>query len=168
VESLATQPSPPIRASDEDRARTVAILGEHYRAGRLDTEEFEARCEEAWGAKMISSLWTAVRELPLAPPPPAQPAPAAGASDAVVGFVLAVVSACILLMTFGLFSIVTLPGSAFGMRFGQRARKRGATGSHRGLASAAEAIGFIGIAVGLIALVLWIGLISSMNESGVD
>lgn len=161
MESLVAQPSPPIRASDEDRERTVAILREHFHAGRLDTEEFEARCEEAWGSRMISSLWHAVRELPLAPPAPAvAPARARGANSAVAGFVASVLAACLLLLTFGVASVVSVPLSGLGWTLGHRGRKLGVTAPHRSLATAAETLGILGAALGVLGLFFWVSVIS--------
>jgi DUF1707 SHOCT-like domain len=41
---------PGIRASDEDRSRTAAALGEHYAAGRLTLEEFQERLDKIYAA----------------------------------------------------------------------------------------------------------------------
>jgi hypothetical protein len=151
------QPPQPVRASDEDRERTVAILREHWQAGRLTLAEFEARCEEAWAARMVSGLWQAVRELPV-PAPVGLPAgeeapPRSGA--AVSSFVLGVVGACVLLMSYGLFSVVSTPLSAVAWGLGRRARRGGATPGHRGLAVAGEVLGASGTILSGLALVFW-------------
>ena len=62
-------------------------------------------------------------------------------------------------------AFITVPASGVGWWLGRRARR---AGSQRGLASAAEIIGFLGVLFGLLALVFWIGIISSVNEGGVD
>jgi Domain of unknown function (DUF1707) len=159
VEPLAAQTSPPIRASDEDRERTVAILREHWRAGRLTLEEFEARCEEAWGARMVSGLWHAVRELPL--PAPAVPASRAGggtggAAAAVSSFVLGLIATCILVLTVGLFSWFSTPLSAVAWGLGGHAKRRGAAGGNRSLAAAGEVLGFLGTIVGALVFIFWV------------
>lgn len=161
MEPLAVQP-PAVRASDEDRERTVAILREHWGAGRLTLAELEARCEEAWGARMVSGLWHAVRELPVPAParPPAETAPASpGGGKAVAGFVLGVVAACILLLSFSLLSFVSLPASGAAWVLGRRARRSGATGSHHGLAVAGEVLGALGTTLGGLAVAWWTAVV---------
>ena len=157
MEPLAVEPSPSIRASDEDRERTVWILREHWRAGRLTLAEFEARCEEAWGARMVSGLWHAVRELPLAapvtPPARAEASPRTGAS--VSSFVLGVAGACVLLLTIGLLSLISTSVSAGAWGLGRRARRGGATGGHRSLAIAGEVLGVVGTIMGALAAGAW-------------
>lgn len=58
-----TQP-PSIRASDDDRQRTVDLLGEHHVAGRLDQDEFTERMEAAYAAKTLGDLTHLMRDLP--------------------------------------------------------------------------------------------------------
>jgi Domain of unknown function (DUF1707) len=156
VEPLAVQLPPPVRASDEDRERTVAILREHWRAGRLTLAELETRSEEAWSARMVSGLWHAVRELPVpAPVPPARPEVAPGAGAAIAGFVFGVVGMCVLLLSFGLLSFLSLPLSGAGWGVGRSARRSGATGGHRSLAAAGEALGGVGTVLGALAITWW-------------
>jgi uncharacterized protein DUF1707 len=157
VEQLAVQPAQPLRASDADRERTVAILREHWQAGRLSLAEFEARCEEAWGARMVSGLWQAVRELPVPAPvgPPARAEASPGTGAAVSSFVLGVVGACVLLISFGLFSVLSTPLSAVAWGLGRRARRAGATAGHRGLAVAGEVLGVSGTILGGLVLVFF-------------
>jgi hypothetical protein len=158
------QPPPQVRASDEDRERTVAILREHWQVGRLSLAEFEARCEEAWGARMVSGLWHAVRELPVPAPVGAwvraEASPGTGA--AVSSFVLGAVAACILLMSFGLFSVLSMPLSAIAWWLGRRARCGGAAGGHRGLAVAGEVLGALGTILGALAVAFWALLVFSI------
>jgi Domain of unknown function (DUF1707) len=150
VEPLAVQPPQPLRASDADRERTVAILREHWQAGRLTLAEFEARCEEAWGARMVSGLWQAVRELPVpvpaVPPVRAEASPRAGA--AVGSFVLGVIGACVLLVSFGFFAVLSTPLSVVAWVLGRSARRGGATAGHRSLAVAGEVLGVGGTIMG--------------------
>ena len=49
-------PNPGTRASDQDRDRTAALLGEHHAAGRLDADEFTERLQAAMAAKTIERL----------------------------------------------------------------------------------------------------------------
>jgi hypothetical protein len=51
---------PGIRASDEDRSRAAAALGEHYAAGRLTLEEFQERLDEVYAATTLGELGLAV------------------------------------------------------------------------------------------------------------
>jgi uncharacterized protein DUF1707 len=53
-----------IRASDADRDRTAAALREHLAAGRLTTEEFEERLDEAYAAKTLGELDGRMADLP--------------------------------------------------------------------------------------------------------
>ena len=55
---------PGIRASDEDRGRTAAALGEHYAAGRLTLEEFQERLDEAYAATTLGQLDSLMADLP--------------------------------------------------------------------------------------------------------
>ena len=55
---------PGIRASDEDRSRTAAALGEHYAAGRLTLEEFQERLDEVYAATTLSELDPLMADLP--------------------------------------------------------------------------------------------------------
>ena len=73
---------PGIRASDEDRSRTAAALGEHYAAGRLTLEEFQERLDKAYAATTVGELDNLMADLPgtdLGRLPGAWP-PAAGGS----------------------------------------------------------------------------------------
>jgi hypothetical protein len=55
---------PRIRASDEDRDRTVALLREHHAAGRLTAEEFNERLDKAYQAKTMGDLDALLADLP--------------------------------------------------------------------------------------------------------
>jgi uncharacterized membrane protein YccC len=55
---------PGIRASDEDRSRTAAALGEHYAAGRLTLEEFQDRLDKAYAATTVGELDRLTADLP--------------------------------------------------------------------------------------------------------
>jgi len=56
---------PGIRASDEDRGRTAAALGEHYAAGRLTLEEFQERLDQAYAATTLGELRDLMADLPV-------------------------------------------------------------------------------------------------------
>ena len=54
---------PVTRASDQDRERTAAALGEHY-AARLTLEEFQERLDKAYAAKTLGDLDDLMTDLP--------------------------------------------------------------------------------------------------------
>jgi Domain of unknown function (DUF1707) len=56
---------PRIRASDDDRERTVALLREHHAAGRLDLDEFNERIDKAYAAKTLGELDELMSDLPV-------------------------------------------------------------------------------------------------------
>lgn len=53
-----------MRASDADRDQVAAALREHHAAGRLTTEEFEERLEQAFAAKTLGDLDGLMADLP--------------------------------------------------------------------------------------------------------
>ena len=53
-----------IRASDADRDRVVDALRDHAAAGRLTTEELEARTDYALAARYVGDLSRILRDLP--------------------------------------------------------------------------------------------------------
>jgi hypothetical protein len=55
---------PGIRASDEDRSRTAAALGEHYAAGRLTLEEFHERLDQVYAVTTQGELDRLMADLP--------------------------------------------------------------------------------------------------------
>ena len=54
---------PGIRASDEDRGRAAAALGEHYAAG-LTLEEFQERLDKVYAATTLGELDRLMADLP--------------------------------------------------------------------------------------------------------
>jgi Domain of unknown function (DUF1707) len=57
-----------MRASDEDRERTVAALERHTGAGRLTLDEFAERARLAHGARTLDDLAAVVGDLPAEQP----------------------------------------------------------------------------------------------------
>jgi hypothetical protein len=55
---------PKIRASDQDRDRTAALLREHHAAGRLTLEEFHERLDQVYAAKTMGELDALLADLP--------------------------------------------------------------------------------------------------------
>jgi Domain of unknown function (DUF1707) len=71
--------APGMRASDADRDRVIAALSEHYQAGRLTTEELDARTGQALSARTLGDLDALTTDLPgPVPPGPAPPGPVPG------------------------------------------------------------------------------------------
>lgn len=68
-ETELPQPSqnPGLRASDADRERLVDELEKHTIAGRLTTDEFEQRTQQAYAAKTMGELDALHRDLPAMP-----------------------------------------------------------------------------------------------------
>jgi Domain of unknown function (DUF1707) len=59
---MATDPR--LRASDEDRERTAALLREHHAVGRLTAEEFGERLDAAFAARTMGELDQLLGDLP--------------------------------------------------------------------------------------------------------
>ncbi|HVM64909.1 MAG TPA: DUF1707 domain-containing protein [Acidimicrobiales bacterium] len=68
-------PAPDQRIGDAEREQASSELRRHYTEGRLGTDEFSARLDEAWSARTAGDLDHALRDLPR---PPVGPPPAAG------------------------------------------------------------------------------------------
>jgi hypothetical protein len=63
-----------IRASDDDRQRTVAALERHTGAGRLTLDEFAERVRTVHDARTLDELAEIMHDLPPDEPAPAQAA----------------------------------------------------------------------------------------------
>jgi uncharacterized protein DUF1707 len=61
----APTPAGGLPASDADRDRLAAALGQHYAAGRLDLEELDARLEQVLGAGSVAHAAAALDGLEL-------------------------------------------------------------------------------------------------------
>lgn len=153
---LAPPPATAHRASDAERERTVEILREHHLAGRLTSEEFEDRADDAWHARFVPELWHALRELPVgrAAIPPARPraqrAPTPS-SSAILALVLGLVAACLLVFTAGIASPLALPAAIGAWVVGRGARRaaahEGPERNSRGVALTGEVLGAVCTAV---------------------
>jgi hypothetical protein len=53
-----------VRASDNDRERTIAALQEHTVAGRLTLDEFTERAATVYAARTLNELAEATADLP--------------------------------------------------------------------------------------------------------
>jgi ABC-type multidrug transport system fused ATPase/permease subunit len=146
-----------VRVSDNERDYTVSLLRRHWLSGRLTAEEFEQRVDEALHARFASDLWRALRALPVDPPRPAQ---AAGGGTAVASLVTGLLALILLMMSLGLFFLLTLPLAVTAWALGREARRNGPQ-SHRGVARAGEVIGLVGTLLSALMLAGCAALIAS-------
>ena len=166
---MATEISDAIRASDADRDTALGLLRDHWLAGRLTLEEYEARCGEAAGGRFLADLERALRELPYplpehvpaAPPPDSVPAPAVSPdleSRAVLALVLGVLSLAGVVLSMGMLFVLTLPASTWAWSLGRRSR-HGTRGAIRAIAGTAEALGILATVIAclpLAACAVWV------------
>ena len=93
------------------------------------------------------------------PPQWAWQPPVPDNGQAVVGFVFSIVGLGLLVISFGLSSIVSVGCSITGIicsRNGKRKVERGETPKHRGLAQAGYIVGWVGLVLSILATVGWI------------
>jgi hypothetical protein len=89
--------------------------------------------------------------------------PVPGNGPAVTGFVFSVVGLSLLVLSFGLSTIVSLGCGITGVlcsRAGKQKVDRGETPKHRGLARAGVIIGWVGIGLSILATIGWVLLIA--------
>jgi hypothetical protein len=134
-------------ASDKEREYTVGLLRRHWLAGRLTAEEFEQRVAEVVRARFVADLWHALRFLPVdAPPGRARPA---GGGLAVAALVMGLLALFLLMVSFGLLFVVTLPLAATAWALGREARR---SQGRRGVARAGEVLGMVATALSALML----------------
>ncbi|MBD0282046.1 MAG: DUF1707 domain-containing protein [Thermoleophilaceae bacterium] len=144
-------------ASDREREYTVGLLRRHWLAGRLTAEEFEQRVTEAVRARFVGDLWHALRFLPVdAPPGPPRPA---GGGLAAASLVVGLFALLLLMGSFGLLFVVTLPLAATAWALGRAARRSGGRPS---IARAGEVIGMVGTALSALLLAGCAALVASL------
>jgi Domain of unknown function (DUF1707) len=68
---MESKPAPktPLRIGDAERDHAIAELGDHFAAGRLSTEEFEQRVDQAIKARFNDDLDPLFVDLPRTPEP---------------------------------------------------------------------------------------------------
>jgi Domain of unknown function (DUF1707) len=135
--------------SDREREYTVDLLRGHLVSGRLTTEEFEERVDQAWRARFAADLWQALRALPVPTPPAWAPVRTAKSRSGTASLVLGVVAICMLFLSFGLLFFVTLPLAITAWGLGREARRSAPPGG-RGKAAAGEALGIAGTLLSLL------------------
>jgi hypothetical protein len=143
--------------SDKEREYTVGLLRGHWLSGRLTAEEFEQRVEEAWRARFASDLWRAMRALPVDAPPVARPA---GNGAAVASLVTGLLSIFLLMLSFGLLFLLTLPLSVTAWALGREGRRAGDP-HRRGMARTGEVLGIVGTALSVVLLAGCAALVAS-------
>ena len=72
---------PELRIGDLERDAAVSALGEHYAAGRITKEEYDARADVAWRARTRSDLAPLFADLPALHQQHAPAAPPRGGSS---------------------------------------------------------------------------------------
>ena len=87
-----------IRASDQDRERTVAALERHTGAGRLTLDEFAARVDAACSARTLGELRAIMGDLPAEPEPdePGQDEPHKRGNELLFVFAIAMITLLLL------------------------------------------------------------------------
>lgn len=146
----------PLLVSDAERERVVALLRQHWLAGRLSLEQLDQRVGEAWAAPDDRSLFTALRGLPILPGGPAPPPATVRGGDGggVASLVCGVVGLSVLIVSFGLLAVLSVPLSACAWGIGRGSRRSArAAGLTHGAASAGEVLGIIGTLLGSVLLV---------------
>lgn len=68
--------APQVKASDADRDAALALLSDHFQAGRLTSAELEERTGLALGARTLGELRCLMADLPAESLSPFRPAPA--------------------------------------------------------------------------------------------
>lgn len=66
---------PELRIGDLERDAAVSALADHYAAGRITKDEYDARADVAWGARTRSDLLPLFADLPPLPRPQRVPEP---------------------------------------------------------------------------------------------
>jgi Domain of unknown function (DUF1707) len=67
-------PAVPVRIGDAERDRAMSDLGDHFAAGRLTRDEFDARVDQAMTARFDRDLQPLFVDLPRAEPVPSRSA----------------------------------------------------------------------------------------------
>jgi ABC-type multidrug transport system fused ATPase/permease subunit len=142
-----------------EREATVSLLRRHWLAGRLTSQEFEQRVEEALRARLADDLRRALRFLPVEGA--RYSARPAGGGSAVASLVIGVLALFLLAISFGLFFLLTLPLAVTAWALGREARRSG-NPSRREMARAGEIMGIVGTALSGLMLAGCAAVISSL------
>ena len=148
-----------MRASDADRERAAEVLRTGFAEGRLDKDEYDGLLGQVYTAKTHADLATLTSQLPgggsMLYAAPA-PVPARAAAPAAPTNRLAVASLVCALAVF----VLPLPTSILAIVFGHIARGQIRRTGERGdgLARAGLVLGWAGVALVVLALVVFVGL----------
>lgn len=115
----------------------MGLLRRHWLTGRLSAEEFEQRVGEAWHARSVGDLWQALRWLPVEAAPPVK---RLSAASAICSLILGLTGLLVLVGSFGLLFVISLPLSVTAWALGRDARRSGTCGAP-GVAVAGEVLG---------------------------
>jgi hypothetical protein len=109
-------------------------------------EEFEARSSEVWRAQFVGELFHTMREMPVAMRTHASP------THGILALALGIIGLTLLVFSFGLFFILSLPFSITAWLSGRAARHKAALiGTSQQLAVAGEGLGIAGTVLGFLA-----------------
>jgi hypothetical protein len=158
-------PQSGMRASDADRERTVDVLKAGFAEGRLSKREYDERVGRAYQAGTYGELSALVRDLPQGPMPaqlPAAPAPYGNAPMPLVTPAYLPVPArqtnslAVGSLLCGLVGTITfvpaIPAIVLGHRARAQIRLTGEGGENA--ATAGVALGYVGLALWLLAIVM--------------
>lgn len=153
AQGWAAPASATLLVSDAERDRVVALLNQHWLAGRLSLAQLEQRIGEACSAPDDRALLIALRDLPILVGGPILPPPSAAARGAdgggVASLVCGLVGLTMLVLSFGLLSILSVPLSACAWGLGRSSRRSArAAGRTPGVATGGEVLGIIGTVLG--------------------
>jgi hypothetical protein len=137
--------------SDQEREYTVGLLRAHLLSGRLTSDEFEQRVEEAWRARFAQDLWQTLRWLPVDGPPVVPAERRGGGGSAATALVLGLLGLFLLVGSFGLAWPLALPLFVTAWALGRDARRSG-TPRVAGAARAGELLGVVGTLMCLVLL----------------
>ena len=159
---MSPEPAKPeLRASDADREAVVERLRTAALEGRLDADELEERVSAAYGARLCSELGRLTADVTPAPvPPPVPPVFVQPRTKRINPYAIASLAMSLLWIAW-LGSIAAVIFGHIALR--QIARSRG-TESGSGLAIAGLALGYVGLAVLILAL-LFAGASTSGGSS---
>jgi uncharacterized membrane protein len=143
-----------LRASDADRDRVAAILGEAYSEGRLSEDEYDGRLHAALSARTYADLDQLVTDLPAMRAAVVTPVPGTNG--------LAIASLACGLAQFVVGPFGTIPAIVLGHLSRRQIRRSGEQGA--GLALAGLVLGWAAVILAII--VVAVGLAAFSQTSG--
>lgn len=151
-----------MRATDADRETVLRILRDAYAEGKISQAEFDSRSTAAMNAKTYDELSTLTTDLPasipVAPPRPYPPAPYGPATTSGLA-VAALVCGVGQIMFWGVGAIAAI---VLGHIARSQIRRTGQQGA--GMALAGLILGYIGLGLTVLFVLLVIGLIAAAGS----